>query len=338
MLRSLITQLEIHWGQIEINAQVKTVTKIAQLPLNLCMVVPSWNASHECQYLDAVLDAKVKFKIFFKKNRDISVFTPSSLCDVAIFFFFFFEYEFQLHLCVSNPIEPWMQSQKDPSTIWWHLSTHTSTTTEHTTPVSDSTKMVQDEFCDNSQKLRDAELSVVPVWVVTKTRQEAIFFLWTWIWKRCHPLWHSSWLGAAVAGSNLAARLFFSLKVSLCLISRVLLHIKKNKKKKGQKSKKNHHTSSRMAFIWAGVRSVCFPVVSSDVCADVPVAGNKGCATGDGAAACITQRNTVWDKENLWTLHTTVDSQTVLDCWSSSVQCRYWRQASSTNEYLSLPG
>ena len=36
----------------------------------------------------------------------------------------------------------------------------------------------------------------------------------------------------------------------------------------------------------------------------------------------------------------TVDNRAVSDCWSSSVQCRYWGQTSSTkiNEYLSPPG
>ena len=49
-----------------------------------------------------------------------------------------------------------------------------------------------------------------------------------------------------------------------------------------------------------------------------------------------------WAKENdLLPLTTwnrsisTVDSRTVSDCWPSSVQCRYWRQASSTSELIS---
>ena len=32
----------------------------------------------------------------------------------------------------------------------------------------------------------------------------------------------------------------------------------------------------------------------------------------------------------------TVDSRTVSYYWSSSVQCRYWRKASSTNEFISV--
>ena len=30
-----------------------------------------------------------------------------------------------------------------------------------------------------------------------------------------------------------------------------------------------------------------------------------------------------------------VDSQNVSDCWTPSIQCRYWRQASPTNEFIS---
>ena len=62
------------------------------------------------------------------------------------------------------------------------------------------------------------------------------------------------------------------------------------------------------------------------------------CWKDKGAELCVLQTTKAPQQQSSirckhWRAISTVDNRTVLDCWSSSVQCIDWKQASSTNEF-----